>query len=152
MPTTGVFRWMSPIEPWKGASKVKIPPSLVNIYKELQDDIGCKPPPHGYLASWASQGVMLLNTLLTVKANEAGSHKGHGWEEFTDAVIKALSGRKQPMAFLRWGNPAQAKEALRLDAIAEKARHRDKRLPKPMRERLQTALPRWAAPAPAARP
>src|SRR5439155_1483890 len=76
---------------------VKVPPSLVNIYKELQDDVGCKPPPHGHLTSWANQGVMLLNTVLTVQANTAGSHKNHGWEGLTDAVIKALSGRKQPM-------------------------------------------------------
>jgi endonuclease-3 len=91
---------------------VKVPPSLVNIYKELQDDAGCKPPPHGYLASWASQGVFLLNTVLTVRANQAGSHKNQGWETFTDAVIKALSARKQPAVFLLWGNQAQAKEAL----------------------------------------
>jgi uracil-DNA glycosylase/endonuclease III len=98
---------------------VKVPPSLVNIYKELQDDVGCKPPPHGYLASWAAQGVFLLNTVLTVKANQAASHKNQGWEQFTDAVIKAVSARKQPAVFLLWGNQAQAKEA-----IIDTKRHR----------------------------
>src|SRR5262249_40985562 len=91
---------------------VKIPPSLVNAYKELQDDLGFKPVSHGYLASWANQGVFLLNTVLTVKANEANSHREQGWETFTDAVIKALNARPKPLVCLLWGKPAQTKEAL----------------------------------------
>ncbi len=98
---------------------VKVPPSLVNIYKEMQEDLGCTPPPHGHLASWAAQGVMLLNTVLTVRANQAASHKEQGWEQFTNAVIRALSARKKPVVFLLWGNQAQAKETL-IDA----SRHR----------------------------
>jgi uracil-DNA glycosylase/endonuclease III len=91
---------------------VKVPPSLVNMYKELQDDLGCKPPAHGFLGSWAHQGVLLLNTVLTVRAHEPGSHKEQGWEPFTDAVIKALNARATPVVFLLWGNAAQAKSAL----------------------------------------
>jgi uracil-DNA glycosylase len=91
---------------------VKIPPSLVNVYKEMQDDLGCKPVAHGHLASWAGQGVFLLNTVLTVKANQANSHRDQGWETFTDAVIKALSARPKPLVALLWGKPAQAKETL----------------------------------------
>lgn len=91
---------------------VKIPPSLGNIYKELQADLGIQPPQHGYLASWAQQGVLLLNAVLTVRDSQPNSHKGRGWEIFTDAVIKKLSEREKPMVFILWGANAKAKEAL----------------------------------------
>lgn len=88
---------------------VETPPSLVNIYKELQDDCGCYIPNNGYLEKWAKQGVLLLNSLLTVRAHQAFSHKGHGWEEFTDAVIRVLNEQDRPIVFLLWGKPAQDK-------------------------------------------
>ena len=88
------------------------PPSLVNIYKELSDDVGFVIPDHGYLKKWADQGVMLLNTVLTVRAHQANSHKGHGWEEFTDAVIRIIDAKEEPVVFLLWGSPARAKKAL----------------------------------------
>ena len=91
---------------------VKIPPSLVNIYKELQSDLGISPVNHGYLESWAKQGVLLLNTVLTVRKGQAHSHKGKGWETLTDAVIEKLSDRDQPMVFILWGNPSIKKRAL----------------------------------------
>jgi uracil-DNA glycosylase len=91
---------------------VKIPPSLRNMYKELAEDIGCSIPTSGYLESWAQQGVLLLNTVLTVRAGQANSHKGMGWETFTDAVIQKLSGREKPVIFVLWGKPAQSKRAL----------------------------------------
>ena len=85
------------------------PPSLVNIFKELHDDIGCTEPTHGCLQSWADQGVLLLNTVLTVRAGQANSHKGMGWEIFTDNVIRKLNEREKPMVFLLWGSNAQTK-------------------------------------------
>lgn len=88
---------------------VRIPPSLRNIYKELQDDLGCKIPNNGYLEKWARQGVLLLNTVLTVYAGQAHSHKGKGWERFTDAIISCLNEHKEPVIFLLWGKPAQEK-------------------------------------------
>lgn len=91
---------------------VKIPPSLVNIYKELESDLGISPVNHGYLESWAKQGVLLLNTVLTVRKGKAHSHKGKGWEKLTDAVIKKLSERDKPMVFILWGNPSIKKRAL----------------------------------------
>lgn len=91
---------------------VQIPPSLVNIYKELESDLGIKPASHGNLESWAQNGVLLLNTVLTVRQNQANSHKGKGWEIFTDRVIELLNQRKQPMVFILWGNNAKAKEKL----------------------------------------
>lgn len=91
---------------------VEIPPSLVNIYKELHDDLGCKIPNNGYLVSWAKQGVLLLNTVLTVRAHQANSHRGIGWEEFTDAAIRALNELDQPIVFILWGRPAQNKKAM----------------------------------------
>lgn len=91
---------------------VAIPPSLVNIYKELRADLGVTPPRHGYLADWARQGVLLLNTVLTVRAGEANSHKSRGWERLTDAIIKAIGERPEPAVFLLWGAPAQKKAAL----------------------------------------
>ena len=91
---------------------VQIPPSLVNIYKELESDLGIKPASHGNLESWAQNGVLLLNTVLTVRQNQANSHKGKGWEIFTDRVIELLNQRQQPMVFILWGNNAKAKEKL----------------------------------------
>lgn len=91
---------------------VEIPPSLVNIYKELETDLGCYIPNNGYLEKWARQGVMLLNTVLTVRAHQANSHRGIGWEEFTDAAIKILNEQDRPMVFILWGRPAQAKKAM----------------------------------------
>ncbi|MEX2414533.1 MAG: uracil-DNA glycosylase [Paenibacillaceae bacterium] len=91
---------------------VKVPPSLRNIYKELAADVGCIIPNHGHLTSWAKQGVLLLNTSLTVRANEAGSHRGMGWELFTDRIIQVLNTRQRPIVFLLWGNPAQEKQTL----------------------------------------
>ena len=91
---------------------VEIPPSLENIYKELHDDLGCKIPNNGYLVKWAKQGVLLLNTVLTVRAHQANSHQGMGWEQFTDAVIEILDQQDRPMVFLLWGKPAQRKKAM----------------------------------------
>ena len=91
---------------------VEIPPSLVNIYKELQDDLGCYIPNHGYLVKWAEQGVLLLNTVLTVRAHQANSHRGIGWEEFTDAAIRILNEQDRPIVFILWGRPAQMKKAM----------------------------------------
>lgn len=91
---------------------VETPPSLVNIYKELQDDLGCYIPNNGYLEKWARQGVLLLNTVLTVRAHQANSHRGIGWEEFTDAAIRALNEQDRPIVFLLWGKPAQMKKSL----------------------------------------
>lgn len=88
---------------------VDVPPSLVNIYKELHDDLGCEIPNHGCLTKWAKQGVLMLNTVLTVRAHEANSHRGIGWEEFTDAAIGALNSQNRPIVFILWGSPAQKK-------------------------------------------
>ena len=91
---------------------VEIPPSLINIYKELNEDLGCSVPRHGCLEKWAEQGVLLLNTVLTVRAHEANSHKGIGWEEFTDAAIRILNEQDRPLVFMLWGGPARAKKAM----------------------------------------
>ena len=91
---------------------VKIPPSLVNIYQELRDDLGCTIPNNGYLVKWAKQGVMLLNTVLTVRAHSANSHRWIGWEEFTDAAIRVLNEQDRPIVFILWGRPAQKKKAM----------------------------------------
>lgn len=91
---------------------VDVPPSLVNIYKELYDDLGVPAPSHGCLTDWAKNGVLLLNSVLTVREGAAGSHRGRGWEVFTDHVIKLLSQREKPIAFLLWGNYAKAKASL----------------------------------------
>ena len=88
---------------------IEIPPSLQNIYQELHDDLGCYIPNNGYLVKWAKQGVLLLNTVLTVRAHEANSHKGMGWEIFTDKVIELVDAKKEPVVFLLWGTPAQRK-------------------------------------------
>lgn len=91
---------------------VDIPPSLVNIYKELHDDLGCEIPNNGYLVKWANQGVLMLNTVLTVRAHMANSHRGKGWEKFTDAAINALNKQDRPIVFILWGRPAQTKEKM----------------------------------------
>ena len=91
---------------------VDIPPSLVNIYKELSDDLGCYIPNNGYLEKWAKQGVLMLNTVLTVQAHRANSHRGRGWEEFTDAAIRALNAQDRPIVFILWGKPAQSKKSM----------------------------------------
>ncbi len=91
---------------------IALPPSLVNIYKELTTDIGIPLPKSGNLEKWARQGVLLINATLTVRANQAGSHQRHGWENFTDEVIRQLSARHTGLVFILWGSYAQAKEAL----------------------------------------
>ena len=91
---------------------VRIQPSLVNIYAELQDDLGCSVPNNGDLTKWANEGVMLLNTVLTVRAHQANSHKGIGWEEFTDAAIKILAEQDRPMVFILWGGAARKKKSM----------------------------------------
>lgn len=91
---------------------VEIPPSLVNIYQELHDDLGCRIPNNGNLKKWADQGVLLLNTVLTVRAHQANSHRGIGWETFTDAAIKILNDVDRPIVFILWGRPAQQKETM----------------------------------------
>ena len=92
--------------------EVEIPPSLVNIYQELQSDLGCYIPDNGYLVKWAKQGVLLLNTVLTVRAHEANSHRGIGWEEFTDAAIRILNQQDRAIVFMLWGRPAQMKKSM----------------------------------------
>ncbi len=86
-----------------------IPPSLQNIYKELNTDLGCYIPNNGYLKKWADQGVLLLNTVLTVRAHQANSHQGKGWEQFTDAIIRAVNEQDRPVVYFLWGKPAQSK-------------------------------------------
>ena len=91
---------------------VEAPPSLVNIYNELKDDLGCYIPNNGYLVKWAQQGVLLLNTVLTVRAHQANSHRGIGWEDLTNAVIRILNEQDRPIVFLLWGRPAQNKMSM----------------------------------------
>lgn len=105
---------------------VKVPPSLRNIYKEIESDLGIAPPTHGTLENWAKQGVLLLNTVLTVEESKAGSHQKKGWEEFSDAVIKALNEKKKGLVFLLWGAPAQKKAA-----IVDEKRHYVLKAPHP---------------------
>jgi uracil-DNA glycosylase len=97
---------------------VAIPPSLVNIYKELQDDLGIEPPQHGYLQSWAEQGVLLLNSVLTVERGQAGSHQNKGWERFTDQIIKRLNDEREGIVFVLWGGYAQKK-----GRVIDRSRH-----------------------------
>lgn len=92
--------------------EVAIPPSLRNIYQELESDLGIKAPNHGYLETWAKQGVLLLNTVLTVRKGQAHSHQQKGWEELTNEVIEALNARKKPMVFILWGNAAKQKRSM----------------------------------------
>ena len=87
----------------------EIPPSLQNIYQELKEDLGCFIPNNGYLEKWARQGVLMLNTVLTVRAHQPGSHQGRGWEQFTDAIIQAVNAQERPVVYLLWGRPAQSK-------------------------------------------
>lgn len=91
---------------------IDIPPSLRNILRELRDDVGVAQPAHGNLESWASQGVLLLNSTLTVRAGAAGSHQGHGWEDFTDAILAHLGSSRRPIAFVLWGSSAKSKARL----------------------------------------
>jgi len=91
---------------------VAIPPSLVNIHKELHDDLGIVPPAHGNLEAWARQGVLLLNATLTVRAGQAGSHQGKGWETFTDEVLRVVDTQPHPVVFILWGSFARKKKAL----------------------------------------
>ncbi len=97
---------------------VRPPPSLVNVFTELRDDLGCAPPDHGNLEAWAAQGVLLLNTVLTVRARQPGSHRNRGWERFTDRVIDVVNAKPERVVFMLWGNFARAK-AKSIDA----ARH-----------------------------
>lgn len=101
---------------------VRPPPSLVNIYKELDSDLGIARPGHGFLEHWASQGVLLLNSVLTVEMGLAASHKGRGWETFTDAVIRLVAAREEPVVFLLWGSYAQKKAAF-VDSVERGGRH-----------------------------
>ncbi|MBR2533596.1 MAG: uracil-DNA glycosylase [Erysipelotrichaceae bacterium] len=89
---------------------IEIPPSLVNIYKELQDDLGCSIPNHGCLVEWAKQGVLLLNAVLTVQAHRANSHKGRGWERLTDTIIQKVNEKEEPVVFILWGSNARSKK------------------------------------------
>ena len=91
---------------------VEVPPSLVNIYKELNADLGCPIPNHGYLTCWARQGVLLLNSVLTVESHKANSHKGMGWEKVTDTIIETLNNKPTPVVFILWGNNARSKKKL----------------------------------------
>lgn len=91
---------------------VAVPPSLVNIYQELHEDIGCTIPEHGCLTKWAQQGVLMLNTVLTVRAHQANSLRGIGWEQFTDAAIQILNEQNRPIVFILWGSPAQRKKSM----------------------------------------
>lgn len=99
---------------------VKLPPSLKNIYKEIHDDLGLHPPLHGYLGSWAEQGILMLNAVLTVRAHEPQSHHGKGWEMFTDCVISHLAHRESPPIFVLWGNQAKAKCKIILEKSQKK--------------------------------
>lgn len=92
--------------------KADTPPSLQNIYKELNSDLGCYIPNNGYLKKWADQGVLLLNTVLTVRAHAANSHQGKGWEQFTDAIIRAVDEKQEPVVYMLWGRPAQMKRPM----------------------------------------
>lgn len=108
----------------------RVPPSLVNIYKELESDVGLASPGHGDLSGWARQGVLLLNNSLTVEAGRAGSHAGKGWEAITDACVAAVAARPEPSVFVLWGSHAQAKAA-RIPALAQADRHLVLRSPHP---------------------
>jgi len=101
---------------------VRVPPSLVNIYKELATDLGVEIPPHGNLESWARQGVLLLNNALTVEAGQAGSHQNRGWEAITDAAVAAVAAREVPSVFILWGSHAR-KKAMRVAELARSDRH-----------------------------
>jgi uracil-DNA glycosylase len=108
----------------------RIPPSLVNIYKEMQADLGIPPARHGFLEHWARQGVLLLNSVLTVQMGLAASHQGRGWERFTDAVIRLVNAREEPAVFLLWGSHAQKKAAF-VDSVDRGGRHLVLKAPHP---------------------
>lgn len=109
---------------------VKTPPSLANIYKELHADLGVAPARHGFLEAWARQGVLLLNTVLTVRMGAAGSHQKRGWEQVTDAIIRAVAAKDRPVVFMLWGAHAQKKAAL-VEAVVGAGRHLILRAPHP---------------------
>ena len=109
---------------------VRPPPSLVNIYKELQSDLSIAPPAHGFLEHWARQGVLLLNSVLTVEMGMAASHRERGWEKFTDAVIRLVNDREQPVVFMLWGSYAQKKAAF-VDSVEQGGRHLVLKAPHP---------------------
>lgn len=109
---------------------VRVPPSLVNIYKEMQSDLGIARASHGYLAHWAGQGVLLLNNVLTVEAGQAASHQGKGWEKFTDAVVASVAGDPAPKVFILWGSHAQ-KKAANVAALGAGSPHLILRAPHP---------------------
>ncbi len=109
---------------------VKIPPSLVNIYKEMESDLGIEPASHGHLEHWARQGVLLLNSVLTVEQHQAASHRGKGWEQFTDAVIRAVAAKEEPVVFLLWGSYAQKKAAF-VKSVEQGGRHLVLKAPHP---------------------
>ncbi|MEM8919204.1 MAG: uracil-DNA glycosylase [Pseudomonadota bacterium] len=109
---------------------VRPPPSLVNIYKEMESDIHIPRPGHGYLESWARQGVLLLNSVLTVRSGEAASHRGKGWEQFTDAVINLIAAKSEPVVFLLWGSYAQKKAAF-VSSIEQGGQHMVLKAPHP---------------------
>lgn len=108
----------------------RTPPSLVNIYKEMEADLGIPPARHGFLEHWAKQGVLLLNAVLTVEMGRAASHQGRGWERFTDAVIRLVNERERPAVFMLWGSHAQKKAAF-VDSIDRGGRHLVLRAPHP---------------------
>lgn len=109
---------------------VRPPPSLVNIYKELESDLGLPRPAHGFLELWARQGVLLLNSVLTVEMANAASHRGKGWEQFTDAVIRLIAAKPEPVVFLLWGSYAQKKAAF-VESIEQGGRHLVLKAPHP---------------------
>ncbi|HEY9092461.1 uracil-DNA glycosylase [Parasphingorhabdus sp.] len=109
---------------------VRPPPSLVNIYKELESDIGMARPVHGFLESWAKQGVLLLNSVLTVEQGQAASHRGKGWEQFTDAIIRLIAAKDEPVVFLLWGSYAQKKAAF-VKSVEEGGKHLVLKAPHP---------------------
>lgn len=109
---------------------VKTPPSLVNIYKELQADCGIAPAPHGFLEHWARQGVLLLNSVLTVEHARAASHRGRGWETFTDAIVRLVAAKDEPVVFMLWGSYAQKKAAFVAD-VSRGGRHLVLKAPHP---------------------
>ena len=107
-------------------SGVRPPPSLVNIFKELQSDLGIRPSPHGFLEHWARQGVLLLNSVLTVEMGHAASHQNRGWERFTDAVVRTVNAKAEPVVFMLWGSYAQKKAA-----FVDRSRHLVLKAPHP---------------------
>ncbi len=109
---------------------VRPPPSLVNIYKELESDIGMPRPSHGFLESWATQGVLLLNSVLTVEKAKAASHRGKGWEQFTDAIVRLIAAKEEPVVFLLWGSYAQKKAGF-VQSIEQGGKHLVLKAPHP---------------------